>query len=81
MVYGLAEELFARLQRRSLLYHIRHSVGDLMSRVTTDCWAVYQLADALVFSPFHAALTMAVMLFLMARLDMGLTLMSLVTAP
>src|SRR5438552_4679857 len=36
MVYDLAEEIFARLQRRSLLYHQRTSVGDVMGRVTVD---------------------------------------------
>src|SRR5262245_2012791 len=28
MVYDLAEDIFARLQRRSLLFHSRNSVGD-----------------------------------------------------
>src|SRR5262249_10940400 len=33
MVYDLAEDLFGRLQRRSLLFHSRSSVGDAMSRI------------------------------------------------
>src|SRR6266403_386315 len=55
MVYDLAEELFARLQRRSLPFHSRNPVGDSMSRITVDSWCVYQVIDALVFAPFHAA--------------------------
>src|SRR5437899_2574534 len=39
MVYDLAEDLFARLQRRPLLFHVRNSVGDTMSRVTVDSWS------------------------------------------
>ena len=81
IVYSLSEDLFARLQRRSLLYHSRHPVGEVMSRVTSDCWAVYQLADTLLFAPLHAFLTSAVMVFLMSRLDPTLTWITLVTAP
>ncbi|MCI0351047.1 MAG: ABC transporter ATP-binding protein, partial [Acidobacteriales bacterium] len=81
IVYNLSEDLFARLQRRSLLYHSRHHVGEVMSRVTSDCWAVYQLADTLLFAPLHALLTSAVMIFLMLPLDPTLTWITLVTAP
>jgi ATP-binding cassette, subfamily B, bacterial len=81
MVYDLAETLFAKLQRRSLLFYSRTSVGELMSRVTGDCWAVYQLADTLLFAPIHALLTTAVMIFLMSRLDPTLTWISLIAAP
>jgi ABC-type multidrug transport system fused ATPase/permease subunit len=81
MVYSLAEDLFGRLQRRSLLFHTRNSVGDTMSRVTTDSWCVYQVVDTLLFAPGHALLTMIVMIVLMAQLDATLTLLSLIVAP
>jgi ATP-binding cassette, subfamily B, bacterial len=81
MVYQLAEDLFARLQRRSLLYHSRNPVGDVMSRITGDCWCVNQMVDALLFSPAHALLTSAIMLLLMANLDAGLTLLAVAVAP
>ena len=38
MVYDVAEYLFARLQRRSLTFHKRTPVGDLMGRVIVDSW-------------------------------------------
>src|SRR5216117_709140 len=81
MVYALAEDLFARLQRRSLLFHRRNSVGDTMGRVATDSWVVYQVVDTLFFAPGHALLTMAMMVFLMSRLDVTLMVLSLVSAP
>ena len=81
IVYSLSEDLFTRLQRQSLLYHSRHPVGEVMSRVTTDCWAVYQLADTLLFAPLHALLTSVVMIFLMSRMDPTLTWITVVTAP
>jgi len=80
-VYDLAEDLFARLQRRSLVFHTRNSVGDTMSRITVDCWAVHKVLDTLFFAPAYALLTMAAMIFLMSRLDGVLTLIALVTAP
>jgi ATP-binding cassette, subfamily B, bacterial len=81
MVYALAEDLFARIQRRSLLYHTRHPVGDSMSRVTVDSWSVYHVFDTLLFSPGHALLTMAGMIYLMAREDVTLTILAVVLAP
>ncbi len=81
MVYQLAEDLFARLQRRSLLYHSRHTVGDVMSRITGDCWCVNQMVDSLLFSPAHALLTAGIMVFLMAAIDPSLALLALAVAP
>jgi ATP-binding cassette subfamily B protein len=81
MVYDLAEDLFARLQRRSLPFHSRTTVGDSLSRVTVDSWSIYQLADRLLFSPMHALLSIAAMIFLMARLDGRMTLLAVATAP
>jgi ATP-binding cassette subfamily B protein len=81
MVYDLAEELFARLQRRSLPFHSRNSVGDSISRITVDSWCVHQVVDQLFFAPFHAVLTMAGMILLMSQLDTTLTILSLVIAP
>jgi ATP-binding cassette subfamily B protein/subfamily B ATP-binding cassette protein MsbA len=81
MVYDLARDLFARLQHRSLLFHNRTSVGDTMSRITVDSWCVYQMVDTLLFAPGHALLTMGAMVFLMAQLDVTLTLLALMAAP
>ena len=81
MVYDLAQDLFARLQRRSLPYHTRHAVGDTMSRITGDSWCAWQFADQVLFAPGHALLTMALMIFLMAQLDPWLTLLAVAVAP
>jgi ATP-binding cassette subfamily B protein/subfamily B ATP-binding cassette protein MsbA len=81
IVYDLAEDMFARLQRRSLLFHSRNSVGDTMSRITVDCWAVHKVVDTLCFAPGHALLTIAAMIALMSQLDATLTIIALLTAP
>ena len=81
MVYDLARDLFALLQRRSLIFHSRHSVGDTMSRITGDSWCAWQFADQVLFAPGHALLTMALMVFLMVQLDPWLTLLAVAIAP
>ncbi len=81
MVYHLAEDLFARLQRRTFLFHKRNPVADLMRRVTVDSWCVYQVVDTLLFAPGHALLTTVVMILLMSQLDLTLTWLALALAP
>ena len=81
MVFDVAEDLLARLQRRSLLFHTRTPVGDTMGRINTDSWCVYQVLDTLVFAPGHALLTIGLMVFLMLQLDVMLTVIALAIAP
>jgi ATP-binding cassette, subfamily B, bacterial len=80
MVYDLAEDLFSKLQRRSLLFHSRTSIGDILSRTTADSWVVYQLFETF-FAPIHALLTIGVMAFLMWQLDVTMTVLALLIAP
>ncbi|MDP9373230.1 MAG: ABC transporter transmembrane domain-containing protein, partial [Chloroflexota bacterium] len=81
MVYDLAGDLFANLQRRSLLFHSRNPVGDSLSRITGDSWCVHTVADTLLFKPGHALITLVGMVVVMVRLDTGLTLLALAVAP
>ncbi len=81
MVYRVAGELFARLQRRSLLFHSRNSIGDSISRITGDAWCVYKVVDTLVFTPKNALITLAGILIVMLQMDVGLTLLALAVAP
>jgi ATP-binding cassette, subfamily B, bacterial len=81
MVYRLAGDLFAHVQRRSLLFHSRNSVGDSMSRITGDSWCIYKVVDTLLFAPGYAAVMLVGMVVLMARMDPWLTLLALAVAP
>jgi ATP-binding cassette subfamily B protein/subfamily B ATP-binding cassette protein MsbA len=81
MVYELTHEVFERLQQRSLAYHAQQGVSDSLSHVTGDTWALYQVVENLVVAPARALLTLGVMLWLMARLDAELMLVSLLLAP
>ncbi|MGA7732007.1 MAG: ABC transporter transmembrane domain-containing protein, partial [Chloroflexia bacterium] len=81
MVYGLARDLFARIQRRSLVAHSRSAVGDSLSRITTDAWVVHTAADNLLFAPAHAAITAVSVLAVMLTMNSLLTLLSLAVTP
>jgi ABC-type multidrug transport system fused ATPase/permease subunit/GT2 family glycosyltransferase len=81
MVYRLARHLFARIQRRSLLFHSHNAVGDSLSRITTDSWAVHTAADNLLFAPAHAVITAVLMVAVMLPMNVTLTLMSLLVVP
>jgi ABC-type multidrug transport system fused ATPase/permease subunit/GT2 family glycosyltransferase len=81
MVYTLARDLFARILRRSLIAHNHGSVGDSLSRITTDSWVVHTAADNLLFAPIHSAITLVSVLVIMFVMDPLLTLLSLVLTP
>jgi ATP-binding cassette, subfamily B, bacterial len=81
MVYDLAQDLFARLQRRSLLFHARVPVGDSMSRVTVDSWCVYALASSLLVTPAHAVLMVGLIAVVMFSIEPSLALLALGVAP
>jgi len=81
MTWSLAADLFAHLQRLSVLFHTRRPVGDLISRVTGDVWCVNTLvADALV--PAFQALVMLIAMFVvMWNLQPLLTVLALGVTP
>jgi ATP-binding cassette, subfamily B, bacterial len=81
MVYDLATDLFSHLQRLSLRFHSRQSVGDTIRRVTTDCGCVSVIVkDALL--PFVASfVTLVAMFIVMWRMEPRLTLVSVAAVP
>jgi ATP-binding cassette subfamily B protein/subfamily B ATP-binding cassette protein MsbA len=81
MVYQLAGDLFAHLQRRSLLFHSRNSVGDSMSRITGDSWCVYKAVESLLFTPVFSLLMVVGIVVVMVELDPWLTLLAVGVAP
>jgi ABC-type multidrug transport system fused ATPase/permease subunit/GT2 family glycosyltransferase len=81
MVYDLATDLFARVQRRSLIFHSRNAVGDSLGRVMQDAWSAHTVADALIFAPGQALVMTVLLAAIMFSMDAGLTLVALAVAP
>jgi ATP-binding cassette subfamily B protein/subfamily B ATP-binding cassette protein MsbA len=81
MTVALGADLFAALQRRSLAFHRVHPVGDMMSRIGGDAWAVNAVVDTLLFAPAAAMVTLVIIASVMVRLDAPLAVLSLAVAP
>jgi ATP-binding cassette, subfamily B, bacterial len=81
MVFDVVRDVFARVQRRSLREHLRHPIGDTMERVAGDSWAVHTVVDELIFTPFHALVTIAGIAAIMWQLAPDLTAVSFAVAP
>ncbi len=81
MVYALAGDLFARLQRLALTYHSRGSVGDSLSRLTGDSWCLNTLAEGLLIAPLQHVFTLATVGAVAWRLDPAMASLSLAVAP
>src|SRR5205807_8877243 len=66
---------------RSLLFHARNPVGDSITRVAGDSWALHTVVEALVFTPLHAVVTGLGIVVVMFGVDARLTLLALAVVP
>jgi ATP-binding cassette, subfamily B, bacterial len=81
MTYDLAADLFAHLQRLSLLHHGRHAVGDTIRRVVEDTGSVSTIVKDALLPVFTSVVSLITMFAIMVRIDVGLTLLSLAALP
>ncbi|MEI6148448.1 MAG: ABC transporter ATP-binding protein [bacterium] len=81
MVYDLAADLFHRLQRLSLLFHSRRSVGDSLSRLTGDTWCIYTVTEGLLVAPLQNLLQLVTIGTVAWAMDPTLALLTLAVAP
>jgi ATP-binding cassette subfamily B protein/subfamily B ATP-binding cassette protein MsbA len=81
MVFDVARDVFAKVQRRSLRAHLRTPVGDTIERVAGDSWSAHTVMDELIFTPLHAAVTIVAVAAVLWTLDSGLTLLAFAVAP
>lgn len=81
MVYRLAGDLFARLQRLSLIYHGRRTVGDSLNRITSDTWSIYAVVSGLLVAPAQHLFTVAIIGAVAWQLDHALTAILLTALP
>src|SRR5262249_7568769 len=81
LVYDLAADVFAHLQRLSLRFHTRKSVGDSIRRVTADCRCVSTIVEDALAPVLASVFGLVTMFFIMWRLDATLTLVALAVVP
>ena len=81
MANSLAADLFRCLQRRSLILHNRTSVGDSLSRLSSDTWCVLALTSSLLISPARNVVSLVFLGIVGWRLNPQIALLSLMLAP
>ena len=81
IVYDVAQDLFAHMQRLSYRFHQRRPVGDSMRRVTHDASCAATIAQAVLLSPVSSLLSLAMVFSVMWRMDATLTMVALSVVP
>jgi ATP-binding cassette subfamily B protein/subfamily B ATP-binding cassette protein MsbA len=81
MVFELASDLFAHLQRLSLIFHSRRPLGDTIQRVTGDSYCVSTLVNDALIPVVQALLMLGAMFVVMWTLEPTLTLVALSVLP
>jgi ATP-binding cassette, subfamily B, bacterial len=81
LTYDVAGDLFQKLQQLSLRFHRGRSTGDTIRRVTTDCGCVATILDQGLLPVLQAVASLFLMFAVMARMNLGLTLLTLIVVP
>jgi ATP-binding cassette, subfamily B, bacterial len=81
MVFDLGADLFAHLQRLSLLFHSRRAVGDTIARVTGDAYGLQILVNSALLPLFQSGITLIAMFAVMWHLDPAMTLLAMSVVP
>jgi len=81
MVYQLGADLFLHLQRLSLLFHSRRSVGDIVSRVTVDPYGLQTQVNSALLPLLQSGIMLVSMFLIMWRLAPAMTLLALGVVP
>src|SRR5262245_40858418 len=81
MEYDLRNDLFAHLLGLSRRYYQNHRTGDIMSRATNDLNAVRMMLGPGIMYSVNTIIGLAIVLFLMLRLNVPLTLFALISIP
>jgi ATP-binding cassette subfamily B protein/subfamily B ATP-binding cassette protein MsbA len=81
MVFDVARDAYRATLRRSWAFHTRNEIGDSMSRITGDSWAVHAVAETFVINPLQAGLAIVALVWIMSRLSTPLTWLAILVVP
>src|SRR5439155_3338296 len=79
--YDIRNDLFAHLLVLSRRYYQNHRTGDIMSRATNDLNAVRMMLGPGIMYSVNTVIRLAIVLFLMLRINLALTLFALMSIP
>ena len=81
LVHELRGGLYHHLQRLSLAFHARQTIGDLMYRVTADTYAIQTITMNALLPLFSATGMLLGMALIMFYMDPMLTMLALIVCP
>jgi ATP-binding cassette subfamily B protein/subfamily B ATP-binding cassette protein MsbA len=81
MVFDVSRDAYRASLRRSWAFHSRHEVGDSISRITGDSWAVHAVAETFVIHPVQAVVAIVALGWIMFAISVPLTLLAIVVVP
>jgi ATP-binding cassette subfamily B protein len=81
LVYRMAGDLYAKLQRLSLSYHQRQSVGDLIQRMSQDVYSAHIAVSSVLLPMIISICTLVGMFVIMLTIDVVMTLVALLVVP
>ena len=81
MTFDLGADLYRHLQKLSLLFHSKLTVGDTVARVTADPGCVEVMVTGVFVPCLQAVITLVFMAVIMWRLSPPMTVLSLAVAP
>ncbi|OPL19095.1 MAG: hypothetical protein AVO35_12535 [Candidatus Aegiribacteria sp. MLS_C] len=81
VVYDMRRDMLRKVLRRSLEFHRREKVGQVMSRITNDVNNVADFVSTSLINLFNDMLTVSGIVVVMALLDLRLTLVTLLSVP
>lgn len=81
VIYTIRQKMFDHLQRLSFSFYDNLEVGRIMSRVTNDVNALNELVSSGILNVINDAATLGGIIFIMARMNWRLALMTFTTFP
>jgi ATP-binding cassette subfamily B protein len=81
MVYDISMDLFNKVQRLSISYHGRKSVGDLLQRLSGDVFVIHTAVSQIALPATTSGITLGGMLVVMAKLNWQLSLIAFAAVP
>ena len=81
LVHELRGTLYQHLQRLSLAFHARQTIGDLMYRVTADTYAIQTITMNALLPLFSATGMLLGMALIMFSMDPVLTMLAFIVCP
>ncbi|TWT96464.1 putative ABC transporter ATP-binding protein [Neorhodopirellula pilleata] len=81
IVVDLRSEVYAKLQRMSIRFYTDQPAGTIINRVTGDVQATRMFIDGVLIQLSILAMSLVVYLTFMLRIDVGLTVVCLITTP